>query len=117
MKLGERKKRHMRITKKMKGTTDRPRLVVFRSKKHIYAQLVNDSEHKVIVGGSSLSKELKESKVKGRDKTGAKEVGKLIAKRALKAGIQKVSFDRAGYSYHGRVKALSEGAREGGLEF
>ena len=117
MKLGERKKRHMRITKRLKGTSQRPRLVVFRSKKHIYAQLVNDYEHKVIMGGSSLSKEVKEAQVKGRTKSGAKEVGKFIAKKARESGIQKVSFDRAGYSYHGRVKALSEGAREGGVEF
>jgi len=117
MKLEGRLRRHKRITKKMKGTGERPRLVVFRSKKHIYAQLVNDEEQRVITGCSTLSPEFKKLNMKSTNKEAAYEVGKLIAKKALSLGIEKVCFDRAGYKYHGRVKALAEGARKEGLKF
>lgn len=110
-------RRHKRITKKLKGDQDMPRLVVFRSKKHIYAQLVNDAAQKVIAGCSTLSKEFKDKKIKSSDKTAAKELGKMISSKALTLGVKAVSFDRGGYKYHGRVKSLADGAREGGLKF
>jgi large subunit ribosomal protein L18 len=117
MKSAARKRRHIRVTKTVQGTETKPRLVVFRSKRHMYAQLVNDRTCKVITGSSTLSKEFKEKKIKTNNKEAAKEVGKLIAQKALKLGIKEVCFDRAGYKYHGRVQALSSGAREGGLQF
>ena len=115
MRLKGRSRRHKRITKKLKGDTQRPRLVVFRSQKHIYVQLVNDTEHKVLMGCSTLTKEFKGKKT--TDQAAAREVGKRIAEHALKQGITKVCFDRAGFKYHGRIKNLAEGAREGGLAF
>ncbi len=114
-KLG-RKNRHKRITKKVKGTKEQPRLLVFRSKKHIYAQLIDDSSDRVIAGCSTLSKDFKQKDIKSSNKEGAKELGKLISEKAKVAGIQKVCLDRGGYKYHGRVKNLAEGAREGGLK-
>jgi len=102
------------VRAKMSGTAKVPRLCVFRSHQHIYAQLVDDDKGKTIV--SADSQEFKKSKKNKADQ--AKEVGKLIAKKALeKKGIEKVVFDRGGYQYHGRVKAVAEGAREGGLKF
>ena len=120
-KVRRRKRRHLRVRKKVVGTEERPRLVVFKSNKHIWAQLVIDppiGPCKVITGASSLSPEIRDKlkEIKGKVEK-AREVGKLIAKRALEKGIKKVAFDRAGYKYHGRVKALADGAREGGLEF
>jgi len=120
-KVLRRKRRHLRVRKKVKGTEERPRLVVFKSAKHIYAQLVIDppiGPCKVICGASTLSPEIREEVkgLKGKIEK-AKLVGKLIAKRALEKGFKKVVFDRAGYKYHGRVKALAEAAREAGLEF
>ncbi len=116
----KRRKRHLRVRRKVKGSPERPRLVVFRSHKHIYAQLVIDSPVGpaiVITGASTLSPEIREE-LRGKTKTeAAKLVGQLIAKRAIEKGYRKVAFDRAGYRYIGRVKALAEGAREGGLEF
>jgi len=113
-KVKRREKRKKRTRAKTFGTKERPRLCVFRSLKHIYAQIVDDTEGKTLVSASDL--ELK--KKKGMKKVEiAKEVGKLIAKKALEKKIEKVSFDRSGYKYHGRVKALAEGAREGGLKF
>ena len=116
----KRRKRHLRVRRKVKGTPERPRLVVFRSHKHIYAQLVIDNPigpATVITGASSLSPEIRDE-LKGKTKTEkAKIVGQLIAKRAIEKGIKQVAFDRGGYRYIGRVKALAEGAREGGLEF
>ena len=109
--------RHKRITKRIKGVEDKPRLVVFRSKKHIYAQVVNDDQQKVITGCSTLSKAFKDKGVKSTNKDAAKEVGKLMAAQALKLGIKTASYDRGGYKYHGRVKSLAQGAREGGLKF
>jgi len=107
--------RHKRITKKIKGDAQHPRLVVFRSNKHIYAQLVDDRAQTVLTNYSTLSKDFSSQKTSNQG--GAKEVGKRIAAKALSLGIKKVSFDRAGYKYHGRVKSLGDGAREGGLKF
>ncbi|KPJ57305.1 50S ribosomal protein L18 [Parcubacteria bacterium DG_74_2] len=109
----KRKIRHLRTRRKIKGTKNSPRLCVFRSSKHIYCQLIDDKERKTISAASDL--ELKEKNRKKMEI--AKEVGKLIAKRAKKLKIEKIVFDSAGYRYHGRVKALAEGAREGGLKF
>lgn len=117
MKLPQRERRHERVTKKVQGTSTKPRLVIFRSKKHIYAQLVKDDANSVITGCSTLSKEFKGKNIKSGNKEAAKEIGKLIAAKAISLGIKEVCFDRAGYRYHGRVQALSEGAREGGLKF
>jgi large subunit ribosomal protein L18 len=106
-----RARRHLRVRKKVMGTPERPRLVVHRSLKHIYAQLVDDMSNRTLMTVSDLAIE---SGKKGERST---EVGKQIAARAKEAGITRVVFDRAGYRYHGRVKAVAEGAREGGLEF
>ena len=111
-----RKRRHKRVRKKVFGTPQRPRMVVFRSLKHIYVQLVDDTRGVSLVSASSLDPELPKE-LRGSNKDGAKGVGRLAAKRALAAGIQTVVFDRGGYLYHGRVKALAEGAREEGLQF
>ncbi len=115
MKSQGRNYRHSRLAKRIRGTDKRPRLVVFRSKKHIYAQLIVDTEAKTVVFGSTLTKEFKDKKIKGSTKEGAKAVGALLAEKIKAMGIGKVCFDRAGYKYHGRVKALAEGAREAGL--
>jgi large subunit ribosomal protein L18 len=108
-------RRHLRVRKKLSGTADRPRLVVFRSSKHIYAQLVDDDRGVVLMGVSDRSEGI------AADGTGkvakSKATGKLIAAKAKAAGVGKVVFDRAGFRYHGRVKAVADGAREGGLEF
>jgi len=117
VKLPQRERRHERVTRKVQGTAVKPRLVVFRSKKHIYAQLIKDDAGAVITGCSTLSKEFKSKNIKTGNKEAAKEVGKLIAAKAIALGIKEACFDRAGYKYHGRVQALSEGAREGGLKF
>lgn len=111
------KKKRM-IRKKVYGTSERPRLVVFRSLKNVYGQLVDDTTKKTITTVSSRTKELQEElKVLPDKSQTAKVVGKALAKKALSLNIKKVVFDRNGYLYHGRVKALAEGAREGGLEF
>ena len=93
----------------------RPRLSVFRSSKHIYAQVIDDAKGQTVAAASSLEKELRSSLKTGADKAAAAAVGKLLAERAKKAGVDKVVFDRGGYRYHGRIKALADGAREGGL--
>ena len=115
MKKISRVRRHKRVTKKIQGRTDMPRLVVFRSKKHISAQLIDDSQHKVLGGKSTCSKDFKGSKTS--DVKAANELGKMIADQAVSLGVKTVSFDRGGYKYHGRVKAVADGAREGGLKF
>ncbi len=114
----QRAKVKTRIRTKIHGTTERPRLTVYRSLHHLYAQVVDDTTSKTIASASTLSKEIRESlkAVKGR-KNVAKQVGKEVAKRALEAKIKRVVFDRNGYLYHGIVKSLADGAREGGLEF
>ncbi len=110
-----RQKRHLRVRKNIIGTSTLPRLNVFRSNKHIYAQIIDDSKHETLVCASSNDKELKLEN--GSNIEAAKKVGELVAKRALELSIKGVVFDRGGYLYHGRVKALAEGAREAGLEF
>jgi large subunit ribosomal protein L18 len=97
------------------GAAGRPRLSVFRSSKHIYAQVIDDANGHTVAAASSLEKDLKAQLKTGADKAAAAAVGKLLAERAKKAGIDKVVFDRGGYRYHGRIKALADGAREGGL--
>jgi large subunit ribosomal protein L18 len=104
---------HTRIRRRVKGTTERPRLAVFRSVKHIYAQLIDDLNGTTLVAASSNEK----SSPNGGNVAGAKSVGKTVAERAKDKGIKSVVFDRGGYLYHGRVKALAEAAREAGLEF
>ncbi|SEG07217.1 LSU ribosomal protein L18P [Caloramator fervidus] len=113
----QRKKRHLRVRKKVFGTAERPRLNVYRSEKHMYAQIINDELGVTLVAASTLDKELRDKIKVGSNKEAAREVGRLIAKRALEKGITKVVFDRGGYIYHGRVKELAEGAREAGLDF
>ena len=107
--------RHARIRAKVNGTKDIPRLNVFRSAKHITVQIIDDEAGKTLVSASSMDKELKLSN--GGNIEAAKKVGEAIAKKAKKAGIKKVVFDRGGYQYHGRVEALANTARENGLEF
>lgn len=115
-KVISRQKRIRRIRKKLFGTSERPRLRVFRSNKHIYAQIIDDTLQKTLVSMSTQSKEFDGSESKDRCEQ-AKSVGLMIAQKAKSAGIDEVVFDRGGYIYHGRVKALSEGAREAGLKF
>ncbi|AST94059.1 MULTISPECIES: 50S ribosomal protein L18 [Sutcliffiella] len=110
-----RKKRHARVRSKLSGTATRPRLNVFRSNQHIYAQLIDDTNSVTIVSASSVDKEL--SLENGGNVEAAQKVGELVAKRAVEKGIKSVVFDRGGYLYHGRVKALADAAREAGLEF
>ena len=107
---------HERIRKHLSGTEARPRLCVFRSNKHIYAQIVDDSKGQTLVSASSLDPDAKSDKG-GSNIAAAKTVGKIVAKRAIDKGIQNVLFDRGGYIYHGRVKALADAAREAGLKF
>ena len=113
--FGRRKARVRRNLRRAQG--DRPRLSVFRSSKHIYAQIIDDSKGYTLASASSVDTELKGSLEKGTNVAAATEVGKLVAQRALKAGIKDVVFDRGGYMYHGRVKALADAARESGLNF
>ena len=113
-----RKRVHRRIRRKVAGSTARPRLAVFRSVKHIYAQVIDDSVGHTLAAASSNEKSDAKSEVKsGGNVAGAKAVGKLLAERAKEKGVKSVVFDRGGYLYHGRVKALADAAREGGLEF
>jgi len=112
-----RARRHLRVRKKISGTPDRPRLCVFRSNKHIYAQVIDDTTGHVLCSASTLDKELRSTLEKTWNKEAAREVGKLVGKRALERGITTVVFDRGGYKYHGRVKELADGAREAGLKF
>lgn len=112
-----RKKRHSRVRKKVSGTTEKPRLNVFRSLKHIYVQVIDDNTGVTIASASTADKELKQGVNTGSNIEAAKTVGMAIAKRATGKGVKKVIFDRGGYIYHGRVKALADAAREGGLEF
>jgi len=115
--LVSRLKRKKRIRKNIFGNQDRPRLSVFRSSKHIYAQIVDDIKGSTLVSASTLDKEFKKEKVEGKKVEIAKAVGNLIGKRALDQGIKKVVLDRNGFLYHGRIKSLSDGAREAGLNF
>jgi len=111
-------RRRDRVRRKLKSVAgERPRLSVFRSSKHIYAQIIDDAAGRTMVAASTLDKGLREALKTGADKAAAEAVGKLIAERASDAGVSKVVFDRGAFIYHGRVKALAEAAREGGLEF
>lgn len=114
MKLLGRKRRHRRILKKIFGTKERPRLCVFRSNRHIYAMVIDDSQQKVLFGTSSVG----DKNLGKKKKTdAAHELGMKIGKLAIEKGVKQVAFDRAGYKYHGRVKAIAEGARKAGLQF
>jgi len=110
-------RRHARVRKNVSGTEVRPRLNVFRSLRHIYAQIIDDDAGCTLVSASTIDRELRDA-VDGMEKTAAAEaVGKVLAERAKAKGVTQVVFDRGGYQYHGRVKALADGARKGGLEF
>jgi large subunit ribosomal protein L18 len=111
-------KRRSRVRRTLKASANgRPRLSIHRSGKHIYAQVIDDAAGKTIASASTLEKDLRSSLKTGADKSAAASVGKLVAERALKAGVDKVVFDRGGFLFHGRVKALADAAREGGLKF
>lgn len=116
-KTWRRKRRHLRIRKKVFGNAERPRLCVFRSNKHIYAQIIDDTRGETLVAASSLDPALSAEMAKGSDVKAAYQVGKLLGEKALARGVRSVVFDRSGYKYHGRVKALADGAREAGLSF
>lgn len=109
--------RHSRVRKKLTGTSEQPRLNVYRSLNNIYAQIVNDEQGKTLVAASTLDAEVKKEAKSSGTVEAAKAVGQLLAKRAVEGSIKRVVFDRGGYKYHGRVRALAEGARAGGLEF
>ena len=112
-----RTKKHLKIRNRFSGTTERPRLAVYRSNNHIYAQIIDDTVGKTLVAASTLEKSAKDAVEKTNDVAAASYIGKTIAEKAVAAGIKQVVFDRGGYIYHGRVKALAEGARSAGLEF
>jgi large subunit ribosomal protein L18 len=116
-KVEGRQRRHHRIRMQVRGTAERPRLTVFRSLKHIYAQLVDDQAHRTLVAVDSRSPDFRQRMVTGGNTAAAKVVGELVAQRAAARGITAVVFDRGGYQYHGRVKALAEAARASGLRF
>ena len=110
-------KKHMKIRNRFSGTAERPRLAVFRSNSHVYAQVIDDVAGKTIVSASTLEKDIKAELKNTDDIEAATKVGDVVAKRALEKGIKAVVFDRGGYIYHGKVKALADAAREAGLEF
>lgn len=115
--IGSRARRHKRVRAKVAGTAGRPRLNIFRSLSHIYAQVIDDAQGVTLVSASSLDVELRAEMTGKKKSEQSKVVGLAVARRALAAGIKTVIFDRGGYKYHGRVKAVADGAREGGLEF
>jgi len=110
-------RRHRRVRGKVSGSEERPRLAVFRSNEHIYAQIIDDTKHHTIVAASSVEPDLKSNLATGSNREASVQVGKLIAARSLEKGITQVVFDRGGNLYHGRIKALADAAREAGLEF
>lgn len=110
-------KRHLRVRKKIEGTSARPRLNIYRSSKHMYAQIIDDTKGVTLAAASTLDKEVAEKIGNGGNVEAARVIGELIANRAKTAGVVKVVFDRSGYLYHGRVQALADAAREAGLEF
>lgn len=112
-----RKRRHRRVRKKVFGTLECPRLCVFKSNRHIYAQVINDETGNTLFALSTLSPEFNEQWGKGDKTDAARTVGQILGKKAKEANVQRVVFDRGGFKYHGRVKALADGAREGGLDF
>jgi large subunit ribosomal protein L18 len=109
--------RHKRVRRKITGTTQRPRLCIFRSSNNIYAQIIDDTNRVTVISASSLEAEIKDAINHCGNKEAARKVGELVAKRAVEKGITEVVFDRGGYLYHGRVQELAEGAREAGLKF
>lgn len=112
-----RRRRHARVRRRVHGTPERPRLTVFRSLKHIHAQVVDDVQHHTLVAASTLDAEVR-GQLGDKDKSAQAEVvGQVLAERALEAGVERVVFDRGGYKYHGRVKSLADAARKAGLEF
>lgn len=111
------RRRHERVRRKVFGTTERPRLAVFRSNQHIYVQLIDDTQHHTIAAASTLDADIKGDLKSGANCDASTKVGKLIAERSLEKGIKQVVFDRGGNLYHGRVKALADAARDAGLEF
>ncbi len=113
----KRQRVHLRVRARVRGRAQTPRLNVFRSLNHVYAQVVDDSNGHTLVAASSLDKEVRKTLKTGGNVAAAKVVGQVLAERAKAAGISRVVFDRGGYAYHGRVKALAEAAREGGLKF
>ncbi|MDP9379053.1 MAG: 50S ribosomal protein L18 [Chloroflexota bacterium] len=115
--VSPRKKRHLRVRGRVNGTPERPRLNVFRSAQHIYAQVIDDTQGHTLASASTLDATLREGLKETRRVDEARQVGKLVGERARAAGITKVVFDRGGWLYHGRIKSLAEGARESGLEF
>lgn len=112
-----RKRIHVRVRKKIRGSGERPRLAVFRSASHIYAQVIDDDQGRTLASASTVDKEIREQNRNGGNLAAARVVGSRIAERASRLGIKRVVYDRGGYLFHGRVKALAEAAREGGLEF
>ena len=112
-----RKRRHLRVRKKVFGISSRPRLHVYRSLRHIYAQIVNDQLDKTIVAASTLSPEIRKKVEKLKKSQAAALVGELIAEKSKATGVKRVALDKGGYAYHGRVKSLAEACRKGGLEF
>ena len=112
-----REKKHMRLRNRLSGTAERPRLAVFRSNNHMYAQIIDDTVGNTLVAASTLEKEIKAELKKTNDVDAAAYVGKIVAKRAMDKGITEVVFDRGGFLYHGKIKALAEAAREAGLVF
>ncbi len=112
-----RRRRHLRIRQTVRGDATRPRLSVFRSLAHIYAQVIDDARQQTVAAASSLDPEIRTEVAKAKKAEAGKLVGRLIARRAQAKGVRKVVFDRGGYLYHGRVRAVADGAREGGLEF
>jgi large subunit ribosomal protein L18 len=118
-KIDSRKRRHRSLRKRISGTTERPRMVVYRSARHIYAQVIDDASQKTVVAASDLlpKKNPPADAPKGKKRDRAKQVGVLVAKKCIEKGIAQVVFDRAGYRYHGRVSAVAAGAREAGLKF
>ena len=114
---GQRLRRQRHVRKKLHGSTDRPRLAIFRSSKHIYAQIINDDDGRTLAAAGTTESSFRQEHNYGGNKSAAAIVGALIADRAKAAGIDKVAFDRRSYKYHGRVQALADAAREGGLKF
>ena len=112
-----RRKKHLRTRNRFSGTAERPRLAVFRSNNHMYAQIIDDTAHNTLVAASTLEKDVKAELEKTNNIEAAAYLGKVIAKKALDKGIEEVVFDRGGFIYHGKIKALADGAREAGLKF
>ena len=112
-----RERRQRRVRRKVRGTPVRPRLTVFRSAKHIYAQIIDDTSNRILTTASSLSKDFRASGKNGGNVAGATLVGEMVAEKARQQGVEKVVFDRNGFLYHGRIKAVAMGAREKGLDF